>query len=417
MKKRNLFLILGLSFLTMAPSEMTNPSKDEKPEIQTPCTDESVKNAQGKWTVDPFKSLPANPALPALINNLEKEADLVHKALGEPAGFDAKCYFWISGDPFAQKTPKQMEVNVPFYHYYCADGKLGVDSEYSDGILVYANSTWPMGGIGGIKLGTKTFRTLGSPIGEINGYPAFEADWTGSPAGITFNWIVLVTKKEKPLFRYASKAEILDHLVNIVEKKRPENLADVDKYMLIRPEEVQAEERKKELASFLDGANSDDARKSRTERFNKDYRSDLQKREETKKKISDFADKVAANLATVRARYTPEQLKEPGYVEGWLLNYNTDFGEEDFDFVLPKTDPYCRPNDNKNCPNMGKPLAILQGGYYDTNLPSTSPQYFTVAFKWTAIKSENYRNVKAEKLRDDFFARLDFDQLSALLGK
>jgi hypothetical protein len=58
---------------------------------------------------------------------------------------------------------------------------------------------------------------------------------------------------------------------------------------------------------------------------------------------------------------------------------------------------------------MGKPLAIYVRDYFDPNLPGTSPQYFTVAFSWTAIKSE--------KLRDDFFARFDFDRLVSLLGK
>jgi len=417
MNNFKLFAIAGLSFLLISPTENTSGLLIERPgNEQTPCTVESVKTTPGNWSVDPFTMLPSNPALPALVKNLQKEAELVHKALGGFTGFDAKCYLYVADNPFIKKTPHRLEVNVPFYHYYCDNGKLMVEDEYSDGALVYSNSTWPMGGVGGIKLGTKVCRTLGSPIGNIRGYPAFEADWTGSPAGSTFTWIVLVTKKEKPLFRYASKAEILDYLVQMAAKSRTENQASIDQYVVIRPESVQTEERKKELASFLDGATSESARQSRTERFNKDYRNDQQKKDDTKKKATEEANKVSANITAVRARYSPEQLNEPGYVQDWLLNNNNGFSDNNFDFVQPKTDPFCRPTDNTGCP-MGKPLAIYNSQYFDPALPSTSAQYFTVAFRWTAGKSDKFRNLQGEKLRDEFFARFDFDELAAILGK
>jgi hypothetical protein len=417
MKRLNLFLISGLSFMVIAATEIPRDSVTKIPEDQnSPCTPESAKKAPGKWTVDPFTMLPANPALPALVKNFQIEADLIHKALGEPVGFNARCYFYVADNPFIKKTPHRLEVNVPFFHYYCDNGKLGVNEEYSDGALLYSNSTWPMGGATGIKLGDKTFRTLGSPIGEIHGYPAFEADWSEGPAGATFTWVVLVKKKEIPLYRYASKEEILDHLEQMADKTRSEYQARIDKYMIIRPEDVQAEERKAELASFLDGATSDGARKSRTERFNKEYRNDLQKKEDAKKKATEEADKVDASLTRVRARYSPEQLKEPGYVANWLINYNEGFDEINFDFDEPKTDPFCRPTYGSDC-QMGKPFALFNKSYLDPALPSTSAQYFTLAFRWTALKADNYRNPQGEKLRDEFFARFDFDQLAALLGK
>lgn len=418
MKKFNLFAIMGLSFFVMSPSEISTSKGDGQDGSQKgPCTTESAKMAPGKWTVAAFNSLPDNPAVPAIVRNLEKEAEILHRALGEPVGFDARGYFRVPGNPFTQKSPQPLEVNVPFYSYYCDEGKVAAEEEYSGGVMIHTNSTWPMGDLKGIKIGAKTFRMLGSPIGEIRGYPAFEADWKSNPDGANFTWAVLVSKKGMSPFRYATRTEILDHLVQIVEKKHPENQALLDQYTLIRPEEVQAAEKQKELASFLDGARDDATRKSRTERFNKDYRTDQQKLEEMKKKSTGISDKVAANLAAVRARYTPEQLKEPGYVYPWLLNYNTEFNEEDFDFTLPKNDPYCRPADYTNCPNMGKPLAIFKGEYFDRDLPSTSPQYFTVAFSWTAIKADKFRNEESEKLRDEFFARFDFDQLVSLLGK
>ena len=55
--------------------------------------------------------------------------------------------------------------------------------------------------------------------------------------------------------------------------------------------------------------------------------------------------------------------------------------------------------------------------YFDPNLPATSPQYFTVSYSWTAAKSKGFRNEKFEKLRDDLFARFDFDKLAEMIGK
>jgi hypothetical protein len=414
MKIHNSFVILGLSFLVMAPAEISTTSRKAILETQqSPCTQKSAENTPFKWKKEIFNSLPNNPALSPLVAKLDMQAEILHKALGDATGFDAKCYFWVPGNPFSDKNPHVMEVNVNFYPYYCDDGKLEVEKEYSDGIRILGNGS----GGPGFKIGTKTFRLLGSPIGEIRGYPAFEADWTGTPGGgATFTWTVLVTKKGMPLFRYATRKELLDHLMQVVEKKRPEDIALIEQYTPIRPSDVQVAEKQKELTSFIASAKDDAQRKNWTDRFNRDYRTDQQKLEEAKIKCNANADKVVARLKSVRARYSPAGLEETAYVYKWLTNYNTAFYEEDFDFDLPKNDPFLRPT-NIETKNMGKPFAISQKSYFDPNLPGTSPQYFTVDFSWTVGKSTNFRNEKFEKLRDDFFARFDFDKLAEMLGK
>lgn len=415
MKTFNSFAILGLSFLVIVKADFSTTSREESLITeQDPCTQKSAENTPGKWKKDVFNSIADNPGLPALVKKLEKQEEILHNALGNPVGFDAKCYFWMADNPFTSKKRPVMEVNVNFYHYYCDEGKLDVDTEYSDGAYIVGVSSLRGGKF---AIGTKKFQLLGSPIGEIKGYPAFEQDWTGTPGNAAiFKWTVIVSKKGVPLYRYASRKEVLDHLVQVVEKKRPDDLASLGLIFTIRPSEEQESERKKELAYFIAPAKDDAQRKNWTDRFNKDYRTDQQKLDEAKAKINASADRVIANLTKIRARYTPAELEEPAYVYTWLTNYNTAFYEEDFDFDAPKNDPMPRPT-NIGTEMMGKPLAIQKINYFDTNLPATSPQYFTVSFSWMAAKSNGFRNEKFEKLRDDFFARFDFDQLYGMLGK
>ncbi|TAL74971.1 MAG: hypothetical protein EPN88_03555 [Bacteroidetes bacterium] len=415
MKVFNSFAILGLSFLVMAPADLSTTSREVYlKSVQEPCTQKSAENAPGKWKKDVFNSIPDNPGLPQLVKKLEMQEEILHKALGNPAGFDAKCYFWIPDNPFTSKKHPVMEVNVNFYLYYCDEGKLGVEKEFSDGAYIVGISSLRSGKF---IIGTKKFQLMGSPIGEIRGYPAFEQDWTGTPdGGATFTWTVIVSKKGIPLYRYATRKELLDHLVQVVEKKRPEDIALIEQYTQIRPSDVQSAEKQKELTSFIAGAKDDAQRKNWTDRFNNDYRTDQQKLEEAKTKCNANADKVKARLELVRARYSPAGLEETAYVYTWLTNYNTAFYEDDFDFDLPKNDPDPRP---KNIPtkNMGKPFAIQKKDYFDPNLPATTPQYFIVSYSWTAGKSTGFRSEKFEKLRDDFFARFDFDKLAEMIGK
>jgi len=416
MKTFHSFAILGLSLLAFAPSDFSAVSREVFRGIeQDPCTEKSAENTPGKWKKDVFNSIADNPGLPALVKKLEMQENILHKALGNPVGFDANCYFWVPENPFTSKKRPVMEVNVNFYHYYCDEGKLDVNSEYTDGANITGISSLRSGRF---IIGAKKFMLLGSPIGEIKGYPAFEQDWTGSPGGeaATFKWTVFVSKKGTPLYRFATRKEVLDHLELVVEKQRPEDLISLGLIFPIRPADVQEAERKKELAWFIATAKDEAQRKNWTDRFNKDYRTDQQKLQEAKDKINASADRVMANLAKIRARYTPAELEEAAYMYTWLTNYNTAFYEEDFDFDAPKNDPIPRPT-NIEDELMGKPLAIQKINYFDTNLPSTTPQYFIVSFSWTAGKSNGFRNEKYEKLRDDFFTRFDFDQLYGMLGK
>lgn len=401
----------------MAPTVMPLNFIEVIPEIhQIPCTQESAKTTSGKWTLE-VHNYRNSPESPALLKKLEEQAELLRKAIGDPPiGFDAHGAIDFP-TPSNSKFPITISVNSPFYHYYCDNGKLEVADEYSDEAWIVSN---PKGG-GPFKIGSKNFRLLGSPIGEIRGYPAFEHDWTGDLTGncATFTWTVLVTKKGKSPYHYASRKEILEHCFAVVEKQRPVHLAGCD-YMPIRPADVQAAEKQKELASFLLGAKDDATRKTRTDRFNNDYRTDQQLLEECRQKMKAMDDQTFARLELVRDRYSQEELMQTAYVFKWLTNYDNEFTENDFEFDFPKIDPDCRPADyGGNCDpeRMGKPFVLLNRDYLDPSLTNTSPQYFSVGIKWTACKANKFHNEAGEKMRDDFFKRFDFDRLADMLGK
>ena len=171
---------------------------------------------------------------------------------------------------------------------------------------------------------------------------------------------------------------------------------------------MQAAEKEKDLARFLQGAKDDKQRQNWIERFNKDYLTDDQKREAAKRAMIADQDNNAAHLEAVSARYSTEQLKKPAFVTTWLEN-----STGSFDFSPPANTRDCKRA--PGCGDMGKPLAILTRSYMDSSLPSSVPQFFTVTFGWSA--PQNGRDEKFERLRDDFFARFDFDRLVAMLGK
>jgi hypothetical protein len=339
---------------------------------------------------------------------MEAEVELLHQALGDPTGFDARWYLRVSEYIFAGKGLQPAEVWVPMYRYSCVGGKVEVAHEYSDELMIEANHTWSMSGIGRINVGGKNFRMLGSPIGEIRGHPAFEPTSEGTPGGVSYRWVVLVAKPGKSPFRYVTRQEALDHMKQVNEKERGASLVLAEQLNPIRPPAVQAAEKEKELAWYLQGAKDDRQRQNWLERYNHDYLTDEQKREKSRRETIARHDRIAAHVDAVSARYSTEQLKEPAFVDdGDFMHAET------FEFTPPANARDCkRP---PGCGDMGKPLAILRLSDYDPSLPSSVPQFFTVTFRWSAPSKG--RDEKFEKLRDDFFARFDFDRLIALLGK
>ena len=396
------------------------------PELQAPGTWAPARKHRhrqkaGVWKgiVESGVDVPASSIAKAeqqdVIRRMAVFADVLHQALGEQKGYDAKWYRSAGGEVYTG-GPKSYRLNVPLYSYTCSDGQLEREGEYSGEVSVHANGVWAMStGVRHIING-KEHVQLGSPIGEIRGFPAFEADTHNSPGGVQITWVVLVSRPGKSPFKYASRRELLDHMAVLADEEWQKGLKIADNVNPIRPKDVQEKDKQKGLELFLKGAKDGQQRQKWTERYLKDYRTDERKREEGRAKFNKVHDKTRAYLDGIRAKLTPGQLEQSA-----LVAANTLYPDEYFKFSPTKLE-FC--GGRTMCDNTmhGKPFAAPDTAYFDSKLPASSTQFLTVSFTWTdhVVKrggKYELENPKWEKIRDDFFSRLDFDRLVSLLGK
>lgn len=369
------------------------------------ATDADVQSLPGKRVKRSQAGIEKNATIPEaerplVRQRLEDHAELVRKALGAPVGYDQVLDQGVGGRLF-EKGPAQYETTVYRNCYYCSRGRLFDQEDFCGGIIVAANSSWAMSGPEArFKIGGKNNYVFGSPVGEIRGFPAFQTDFEG-PSHQT-SWVVLVTRPGKNPLHLATRKEMLDGLKARNEELRKEELDARVKYYPIRPAAEQEKDKAKDLALFLKGAKDDAQRRHWTERFEKDYRTDEQKRDADLSKIGKRYDRIRDRLAQIEARYTPEQLGRTAMTHPNFIARPDD----DFDF---------RPTHEEKCgkgscgEGHGRPFAS-PGPDYDAAAPASKPLFYTVAFTWDR-GSDKTMDSATQKLRDDFFARFDFDAL------
>lgn len=391
--------------------------------VKGACTDASALETPGQWKAirEPGVDIEQSSIIPkaewpALAKRMDVYAEILHQALGPQHGYEATWHRSVGGDIY-KGGPAKNNVLGSLFRYYCDRGAaLQLNDEYADLVSFEANGVWHMAGPeAGYVIGDKHAYRFGTPIGEIRGFPVFEADWHGTPPQIT--WVVLVARPGRSPFTYITRKELLDHLKTLNEKNRADGLNVADSVNPIRPQAVQDKDREKELALFLKGAKDGQQRQKWTDRFNHDYRTDEQKREEARKKFNTIHDKIRARLDIVAARYTPEQLGQAAMTGISYTNYSPD---DRFDFI-PTKQVVC--GKSTSCgEHHGTPLAVPNKDYFDPTFPRSAPQFFAVSFAWQAhvVKRDGKYVVeepKWEKIRDDFFTHIDFDRLISLLGK
>jgi len=350
--------------------------------------------------------------LPKLYKQMDAYAELLHQGLGKFTGFHAQWYRSSGGELF-KGGPASYQLNVPMFRYGCVKGVAERNSEYGDEVSIEVNGIWHMSGSGNQPLiEGKKYQLFGSPVGEIRGFPVFEPFWHNGPGGVSVRWVMIVHKPGRLPFHYATRKEVLDSLKAINEDKRAEALAKWDRYDRIRPQAEQEKDRAKELALFLKGAKDEQQKQKWTERFDHDYRTDEQKHAAQRQKYNAIHDKIREHFDKLLASQAPEQLQQMALADG----YSPD---ERFEFKPPKSE-VCPTTECSE--HLGKPLAIPVRSYFDETLPQSSPQFFAVTFELSArvVRRDGKYNVeepRLEKMRDEFFARFDFDKLVSMIGK
>lgn len=327
------------------------------------CTEESARSAPGTWTSRLQPDLETSDIIPkgeipGVLKEMSGYADLLKAALGGNAGHKAVWYRSLGGRLF-HDGPAKYETIVPLYRFECDDGKPGAEDEYSELASVAVNSTWNMSGPSAdIPINGKKHYSFGSPIGEIRGFPAYQTDITGF--GNSTKWVVLVTRPGKlHAFHLATRREVLDSLKAQTAKDWAERRA------AIKDEAALARMRKQEA-------------------------------------------KTLARLDAVRARYAPAQLEETAQAHPSAMSLAWD----DFDFKKTHEEACGK---GVCGDGWGRPFALPVRSYYDLTGSVAKPQFFTVTFQWSG--RGNQIDPAVAKLRDDFFARFDFDALVARLGK
>lgn len=315
----------------------------------------------GTWKADFQKDTESTDKIPKaemprVLKETEVYADLLKNALNGNQGHAAEWYRSFGGDLFAG-GPAKYQINVPLFRFDCEGGKLTHEDEHSEAAAVGVNTVWHMAGpeASTIINGKKHF-AFGSPIGQIRGFPAFQTDY-GGMAGT--RWVVLVARpgKLRP-FHFATRREVLDSLKAQAEKETAE--------MMPKMNDIGRKSAQKQLAKTL------------------------------------------ARLETVRSRYTPAQLEETAQSHPSAISMAWDT----FDFKKTKEES-C--GAKGTCADgWGRPFALPTRAYYDLTGSPAKPQFFTVVFEWAGGAREP--DPRIAKLRDDFFARFDFDKLVSLLG-
>jgi len=388
------------------------PKAELRPKV--PCTsanDDSVRNLPGTWASEfqpdvETSSFLSKPDLAHALKDTTVYAELVHAAL-RIDGYTAQWNRSVGGRLFTN-GPAKYQMDVYLTDFDCHDGfvmraddpdRIQQDWDQSAHAAILINSTWSMSGPeADIRIGGKKYYSFGSPIGEVRGFPAYES------GGRT--WVVLVSKPGTNPFHFATRQEVLESLKAQAEEERAKMLGDATKHIKIRSTEEQKIDHDKELALFLKGAKDDAQREHWRQRFEHDYRNDEQKRDELLAKMNKDGDKTLAHINELIAQQTPEQMSMPAYAHPREMSRVG----PDFKFMQTHEEKCGKGMCGEG---FGSPFAIPHSKYYNPALSPARPQFFCVVFSWEGRTDQI--DPRLERMRDDFFAKFDFDKLASML--
>ena len=408
-----LFAISAPSSFGQGPKARKQPARpkaEARPKV--PCKPgEDLHYLPGTWAsqFEPdveISSLLSKPDLARALKDTAVYAELVHASL-RIDGYTAQWYRSLGGRLYGN-GPAKYQVNVVLTDFDCHNGfvmrvddpdRVEQDWGQSAGAAILINSTWSMSGPeASSRINGKKYYSFGSPIGEIRGFPAYESGGT--------TWVVLVSKPGKKPFHFATRQELLESLRAQAEAERDELLRRSGVAMKIRSPEEQKADHDRELALFLKGAKDDAQREHWRQRFEHDYKTDEQKMAELRGKMNKDSDKAVAHINELIAQQTPEQMKMPAMSHPSAITHVW----PDFKF-LPTHEETC--GKGMCGEGFGSPFAIPNINYYDATLSLGRPQFFCVVFSWEG--GANKIDPRLEKMRDEFFAKFDFDKLVSML--
>ena len=379
------------------------------------CTPDNVHTLTGAWARIADETGGASDygltraELAGILKRMDGYAALFDKALLPLRGYTGHWHKLISAVPFVEHGPVAQDISGVVDSLSCKAGKLVPISDAGNP-RIEVNSLWTSLGKASFEIDGKQAYLLGFPLGALRGYPLieppYESDFGGDVHRLT--WTVLVTASGRLPFHYVTRREYLTFARSAIAAAKVKDAAMWRTSLKVRPAAEQAAEKQHELEK-IDREPNVNRREHQRARYLSEYRTDEQKRDEAVRKSGENHDAQLARIAAIEAFYTPAQLDEPAIVN------RPDPSEIDARWAF-STD--LKTDRNHVCTSAcghGQQLVVIDDRYVDRKVSRAAPQVFEVDFTWLAGVKEGYRNPVAEKLRDDFFARFDFDALAAML--
>ena len=361
---------------------------------QAPCNDDIIMNVKGKWTtsadniVSPDKTFPASQ-YNQLRTRLDKIAILFKEAYPEPVGLEAKWYRSIRESSLVENGPVPYQFNSLYLTWYCNQNfhKLMLGDETGTWSYVYVNRfgwfmTHQYDELADKIEGTTAF-LLPQKIGEWKGLPLYQPS-----ANTNKCKAVLITRDGKLPYKPVSRLQFLKSMMELLEKKKKEQI-EFDNKMPERTEAEQEAAKKKGLENVLLGASPNRIEERKTSYF-KRYRTDRQLKEEKIQQTQNYYGGLIKAYDDTRKSHSENELKEPAIVDGvnWASLFKGFTTQE----------------------KGGRMIVFVDTDYFNLKLPRYVPQFIALYWEWD-------KNTAAQNFKNQLEENFPVDKLKAMIDK
>ncbi len=359
---------------------------------QATCNDEIIMAVKGNWTKRPDANMKGTQTT-QIISRIDKIQQLLQAAYPEPRGIVAKWYRSMGGHYSSiDKNSVSYELNSMFYTWYCNIHvkKLMLGTEAGTGFNIWANKFgWFAGKVDNFFVDNKPVYLLTKKLGEFNGYLLYEGEHSGtSNTGTTYSRAFIIPREGQSPYLPVTKKQYLNAYLNGIEKRMLKQLL-IEEKKPVRSDQAEADDKKKHLEYIERSTRADKIEKAK-ESYLRNYRTDIQRREEDLDKLKKMFEKEMKPARELLAAITEEEGLQPAIVEG---NYVSGFEKFSTDQA------------------GGRMLVRLNPDYFNSKLPTYVPQFLIVYWRWK--KGEK----PSEYFKDQLQANLSIDALKKMIDK
>lgn len=364
---------------------------------QQPCNDDIIMNTKGSWekrsdaNVYPDNSFPKNQF--AQVNSrIDKMQKLLQAAYPDPKGIEAGWYRSISGDALVKGGPVPYELTALFLVYFCNTNinKIEPEDETDTWFYVWANQlNWFAEYVKYYVIQNQPVYLLTPKVGEFNGYPLYKGIHnTSSNTGIKYSRTLIITRNGQSPYVPVTKKQFLKAFLNRNEKRFPKTLAALERNIIVKTDEQEEANKKKQLEKIERTTARDRIAKAR-DYFLRTYVTEKQQKEEWIAKIKREYEEDMKPAQNLLANSPEEELEQPAILDFTNLLEFKEFSTEE---------------------KGGLQLVRLNPDYFDSKLPRYVPQFLIVYWRW-------YKSKPAENFKNQLEANFNFRALKEMIDK